>query len=431
MNTKGSKNTVWGMILAVGLAMVGAAFILEDVRVMAAVAIGWGLVSYGVGRYWRERGWDSETASALSVSMKENDEDRFLHEIVKELSHMQSSQDLLERYQGFERMVEASLFRALGPCTVTYWCPDNRWRELVECVIRPTGGAETAVGRGGMIQGRSPCRVPLDSRIIEHVLRSQRPYLKYDPGSSRLMVSYAPEGSLPSEACISLERLYGQPLVVNVNKICEPLRVRPDDFYLAVDLITLFWEQLQATNQRQWMVEHEEASRALRDDAFLRQAQQRAEQAQQADERFSLIVLAIHGFRGMFAGQAHRWRELHGVIGREVYHAISEHKAEVLLGKMADDIFVVQLPHTDEFLADALMRKVIGSLQRRLPQDLVLRRLDIMAIEARWALADQKKYAGSVSDMLNGLYRRMFRREGASLDRMCHIELGSSLAGVS
>lgn len=418
--------------LAVVAGIITGAVLLAYLGIWPAIGgalVSW-VVGYGMVYGYRQSRSDRKEVDVSPLSSEAANEDRFLHTVVKELSQMQASHDLLERYQSFGCMIEASLIRALGPCQVTLWCPDNRWENLVECVIQQMAGPGTAAGELEP-QDRNPQHVPLDSRIIEHALRSQKPYLAYDPSVARLMVSYAPEGSLRSEACIPLERRYGQPLVINVNGIADPTKVRPEDFYLAADLIGLFWQQLQATNQRQWMIEHDQTSRALRDDAFLTQAQQRAERAHQAEQPFAVMVLTLHGFRGMFAGHAHQWRELSGIIGRRLYQALADHKQEFLLGKMADDAFAVLFMDTDESLAYTIVREVMNSLQWRLPQDTTLQRLEVMAVEMRWAGADQRQFSGDMSDMLNRIYRRLFIRGQNKWEHVYHIELGQAAGGVS
>ncbi|MBN1552947.1 hypothetical protein JW979_15845, partial [bacterium] len=45
-------------------------------------------------------------------------------EMIEELSRMQKSDDLFERYHSFTRLIEENMCEMLGPCTVSLWCPE-------------------------------------------------------------------------------------------------------------------------------------------------------------------------------------------------------------------------------------------------------------------------------------------------------------------
>jgi len=343
--------------------------------------------------------------------------------LLSELGRMQTSDDLLERYQYFLGIVEKCLEAALGPCTVSLWCPDPNYEYLVECVINsdaPRHSWSRAVWALPHDQ-RDPCRVPLDSPEILNALHTTRPYLAehfVSPSVSRQLSS----ATLNCDACIPLYRNYGLPLLICAEcapPVGPPERLGELDFNNAVDLITLTWNLLQAANQRQWLISHEQASRVLRADAFVRQGQLMADRAGKRDELFCVVVLTIRGFRGMFAGRSRQWQDLADLLGRCLADSLRQKERPFLLGRMADDVFCLLLCDCDEFLADATMKQLTQQMDQQVPRSPRLRQLDIMAIEMQWTLADHRDYDGSFQKMLDRIYRRLFDRTDGS-ERYSH-----------
>jgi hypothetical protein len=340
------------------------------------------------------------------------EESAYLGEILDELTLMQNSEDLLERYQVFVRMAQKSLNHVLGCCAVSLWCPEHDYRNLIECVIRP-GGEPVHGGLSSSSNNasrRDPCRMPIDSQVIRDTLKTGKPYLASASSRAALVTGNA-EDSLRTDACLVLYREYGQPLLINAELIgVDSKGGDAEAFPAAVRLINLFWRQLQAANQRQWLAEHDEPSRALRDEVFLRQAQEWASNLSRRDELFALVVITMQGFRSMFAGSSDQWRCLSGLLGRCLQEVIGAQGEKFLLGKMADDVFALVLADKDVFLADVLMRSVVEKLGPQMNQDTALSTLNVLAVDIQWSIADHKQYQGDMERLLNKVYRRLFTR---------------------
>ncbi|MBN1765015.1 MAG: hypothetical protein JW860_07130 [Sedimentisphaerales bacterium] len=346
----------------------------------------------------------------------------YLRTILDELSLMQNSNDLLYRYQCFIRMSEKVLHHVLGSCCVSLWCPDSEYKKLVECVIRDSYAGSSSSDKAGREcfthhPARHPSSVPLDEFHIRESLTSGKSYLgPIAPGSAGDDKA-SQTCSLICHACIPLYREYGQPLLINVERTGAAAagpggrdhKSLRDDFDSAVDLIKLFWQHLQATNQRQWLIEHEPASGVLRKETFLLKAQNLAQRYRQQDELFSVVVLTVRGFRNMFAGQSGQWHQLSSAIGRCLNKLVREMSKESLLGRMADDVFAFILPRTNAFLAHSIMNALTDRLGQEMIKDQSFANLDIMAVDIQWSDADQTTFSGSMENMLDTIYRQLFR----------------------
>lgn len=331
-------------------------------------------------------------------------------EILAELSWLQNSDDLLERYQCFIRLAENSLNHALGGCGISLWCPDHNYQNLIECVINPGGksGVFSRTTRARGANSRMACRVPLDSAVIRKTLQTGKSYLAAPTGKDSFSGGSDPV-SLRTDACMVLYREFGQPLLINVERIgTEGRLVDADAFGAAVRLIKLFWDQLQAANRRQWRAEHDEISGALRDQVFLRQGHDWAESLYRRDELFSLVVITVRGFRSMFAGNSRQGRRLHGLLGRSLRRILTDNAEEFILGKMADDVFVLMLAGKDSFISQALMQSVVAKLQEEMKKYAPCDAPEVLAVDIQWTIADHKQYQGDLEGLLDRIYRRLF-----------------------
>lgn len=394
--------------------------------VILAVLIGAvGVVCFGLGRIGRGQLAEQVALSDVKELAQEHKVDEepigngdtadFLRGVLEEISFMQCSEDLFERYQYFTNLAEKVLNHTMGPCNISLWCPDYDYANLIECVIKPATHTESnsPIALNSRAQTRQPCQVPLDDNAIIESLKSGKPYLAElrapgQGGSSSELV-------LKCDGCIPLGRQYGQPLLVNIEldqmahgQESFDKNKREEKFATAVKLIGLFWKHLQATNQRQWMTEHDEPSGALRDETFLEQGQSRALKCVQRDEPFAVVVITLRGFRSMFAGNSQQWRSLAGLIGRSLKKKLTEKKKEFLLGKMADDVFALMLPCTDEFLAQNIMDTIVGQLEEQITEDEAVGSLDVMAVDIQWTVAGSNMYKDNLVGMLEGIYRRLF-----------------------
>ncbi|MBN2211284.1 MAG: GGDEF domain-containing protein [Sedimentisphaerales bacterium] len=351
--------------------------------------------------------------SALSI---DQDVD-FLRDVIGELTSLQQDDDLLERYQCFTRLTKQAMERVFGPCSVSLWCQDDSGARLVECMITSN------IAPVGASSHREPCRLPLDNPVHRLILETGKPYLAF-ASKANISSSVNPlEGTLKCLAALVLERPYGRPVLVNVDRIHDAERnINPRSFYLAVDLIRLMWSQLQAVNQRQWDKDHDPISRALRDDVFLERTEQWARQAQKSDQLFAVAVLALHGFRGAFAGQAHQWRQLSGAVSRIITETLNQRGRIFLLGRMADDVFALYLPHADSFIAQTVTQHLTHMLATALPVEAQKQRWNLSGLELRWGRTDIQDYCGSMTDLLNRHYRLMFTRSANKPECIVYID---------
>jgi len=349
-----------------------------------------------------------------AAATKAAGENTFLHRILEELSLMQNSDDLLERYRGFVRVIESSMQQALGDCGVSLWCPDHGYENLVECVIHPSHSNSSRIHTKSWptaSRWRRPCEVPLDSPVIRESLKSGRAYCAVTTDSENLMAGRAAEATLFCDACIPLYRSYGQPLLIQVERTgSRSPTCKPEEFHRTVKLIRFFWKQLQATNQRQWLVEHDEPTGALREETFLAQGQVWSDRFARRDELFSVVVITVRGFRSMFVGESARWRQLSGILGRSLRKILSEQFDKFLLGKMADDVFALMLPGIDRFLCESTMHRILKSLERELLHNQENNLPEIPVVEMQWTDADHKQYEGDLEQFLNDIYCRLFSR---------------------
>ena len=335
--------------------------------------------------------------------------DNMLRDLLDELTSMQNSTDLLDRYQCFTRVAESILSRSVGAGGVSLWCPDDKYENLVECVIKPTRlkHLDGRYGRGR--SDRTPCVVPLDSADIRRSLKFDTPVLTGSLGLTVLAGEQFPEQSLRCDGCIPLFREHGQPLLVIFERTADSAKDDNEQaFSVAVNMIKSFWDQLQGINQRQWLIEHEINSGALRGDAFLREAQGWADQLHQQDELFTVVVITVRGFRSMFAGKSAQWRDLYSVVGRCLSDMLIAQGEKFLLGAMADDVLALLLPHKDAFLSELLMKNIVVGLSEQMQGSTELELTDVLAIELQWRCADHRRYQRSIQRHLDGLYSKLF-----------------------
>lgn len=322
--------------------------------------------------------------------------------VLAELQTLQDTDDLLQRYQAFIRVAEASLQNALGQATVSLWCPDPHYNTLVECVIPPAHKAHGRSAANILGSDRSACVVPFDSPAIRHALQTSQPFLRYpyrpsQPGTT----------ALHCDACLWLEREFGRPLLVNVQLAQAPTGKKPrQDFRAACKLITLYWRQLQAANQRQWCAEHDQNTGALHPDQFLRKSQAWALDLAHDDEPFTLVTLAAPGFRATFAHHAQLWSQLTTQLVANLRQSLANATPHYLLGRMADDVFALFLPGKDAFLAQLLIDNMNKEISQPSQNDENIT-VHHDKLELRWALADHNQYADDLETMLNSLYRRL------------------------
>ena len=348
----------------------------------------------------------NKKASGSSFAKPKENHQR-LHPTIDELTLLHTSDDLYERYQCFIRLTEDSLQDVLGPCDITLWCLDHNPEYLIECLIPSTGSANASITRYTHRHHR-PYRIKLDCPVIRHALSTKQPCMI----SSLQKVSelhHCPKDQLLSDACIPLYRDYGQPVIASIK------RTRPytaldknENFYQACKLIRLFWEQLQIANQRQWQSEHDMNDNVLHEQAFIEHAQNYAAKAARQDELFCLVVITLQGFRSMFAGQSQQWRRLSSLISQSLHGCLDKAHQDFFLGKMADDVFAILLHRTDQFLAKALMDKVLEQVDREIGSSRELQTLDVHELTVKWTLADHQKYRQSITDMLDNIYGGLF-----------------------
>ena len=341
-------------------------------------------------------------------------ENTYLHGILEELSLMQNSEDILERYRGFVRVIESSLQQVLGDCGISLWCPDHGYQKLVECVIHPTQGNQSRINTKLLQKTnrwRTPCEVPLDSPVIRDSLKTGRAYCAVTTDSENLMAGRAAEATLPCDACIPLYRSFGQPLLIQVERTGSSMPLcKLEAFQRTVKLIRFFWKQLQATNQRQWLAEHDEPTGALREEAFLTQGQAWSDRFARQDELFAVVVITVRGYRSMFAGDSARWRQLSKTLGRSLRKILTDQFDKFLLGKMADDVFALMLPGIDQFLCETTIHRILKRLEQEILQEPEDNLSEIPFVDIHWAGADHTHYEGNVEELLNNIYCRLFTR---------------------
>lgn len=348
-----------------------------------------------------------------------------LRNMLNELTQMQKEDDLAERYQCFIRVIESALRHALGQCNVSLWVSDEEHENLIECLIRPSRSIDTAGGLHASVRKRrDPYILPIDSSNIRRSLETGQPFLIDASSAEGVIAGHSPDLQLRHSGCIPLYRPYGEPLLI----VFEHMRGgvgkdRKKAFLAAVELIEMFWNHLQATNQRQWMVEHDPDTQAVRADVFLNAAQEMADCLQRNDELFTLVVVTVQGFRKMFAGTSQKWNHLYGSISRGINRILTQRDDQFLLGTMADDVLALLLPGKDAFLSRALMSGIVKTLAEQLQSEACERLSGIMAISIKWRLVDHRQYRGNVQALLDETYSRLFGPEENDGNHTCHIEL--------
>ncbi len=358
----------------------------------------------------------------------------YLRGLLNELGRMHNNADLYERYQCFTRIVEDGLNEVLGPATVSLWCPSPGRDELIACQIRPETVNQRTF-RNWMHREHSSeedTSIPIRQEMIRQALQTGTPQW-VDPADQQIRSVIGKSRHNGFDVCIPLYRDYGQPLLVLTRR--QPgASSKWNEAALRdlVELIQQFWEQLQATNQRQWQVEHDDSSGVLRDSVFLRRAQDWASQAQAHEELFTLVVTTMRGFRRMFAGEADKWRRHSGLFAGLLHEGLKQCDPGTpgfLIGRMADDVFAVMLLRKDAFLGRSLMEQLGVRLQLRLSEQSRGAALGLAAVDVQWTLADQEEFDGDIEEMLNQLYRRLFSRDAAESAAVQRLVMDPSVCG--
>ena len=351
-----------------------------------------------------------EPVRALSLESTRESHTKNTHAmkgILTGLSVMHHSQDLYERYQCFVQVIENGFNEVFGPCNVTLWCPDKNNDKLVECVIQPNISIRNGSGEfaESHFRDRQACEIPLDIDIVKKALATKQPCLV-----TNVIKQYQSPGLQPKfDVCIPLFREFGQPVLVMARRIKNAGTPFSTEVFLEwVEIIRHFWQQLQATNQRQWRVEHSELDGVLRDQFFLERAESLVSDWNQKNELFSLCVVSIGGFRQTLGGQADLWRRMTGLFGRSLDESLVNRKEEFLLGRMADDVFVVLLPRKDRYIAQVCFEQVLDGLSQMITARCESERIYNRVMELQWSLADHTDYRGSVATLLSEIYKGLF-----------------------
>ncbi len=331
-----------------------------------------------------------------------------LTDLLRYSVQMLTSQDLIERYHSFNELTERLYCRLTGRSSVSLWCPDSSREMLIECVSGMNQGTgETRVAN------HTPSQIPLKGECAINALETGKPYIV--PDISR----YRTENQEPDawQASVPLVRKYGQPLLAMIEWVGyetltasqkKELKAR---FHHAAEISQLFWQQLQAINERQWQMEHDEFSRTLRADVFVERGQEWADQCIRKDDPFSVVVLSIRGFRRLFAGQSQTWNQISGLIGGKLGDILNRSGKAYLLGRMADDVFALIMPRTDTYLASQIMQSGLKTLNEEIGQTRQSDFGDILSIDLAWMAADKRLYQGRLSDMLDRIYRSFFNTD--------------------
>ena len=357
-----------------------------------------------------------------------------LRGLLDELTQMQKENDLRRRYQCFLRVIESVLRETVGPCGVSLWVPDTEHENIIECLIRPKHSSEHNRGSlAGARMGREPFSLPIDSANIRRSLQTGRPFLVERSGLNGIVAGHSPTVALRHDGCIPLCREYGEPLLVILEHTKGGIKSsRRKEFDSAVEMIEMFWNHLQVTNQREWMVEHDPATEAVRADAFLNGAQSWVDDLHRRDELFTVVAITVQGFRRMFAGTSQKWQNLYSTVCRSVNRIFTERGDEFMLGTMADDVLAVLLPGKDTFICRAVMSAVMKKLQDELRSARGEGLSGIAAVNIQWRLADHNEYCGSIQGMLDQAYGDLFRQDGNDVDNhACHIDLERTEAPVT
>ena len=418
---------------------------LHDLVMLAVLVIGGCVAGFVLG----SRRPEAAGASAASAPSQSEQDLRDLHAasteraikvraehlrgILDELNAMQSTDDILERYHCLIRVIETTLSHCMGMCNVSLWCPDADYKNLVECVIRsPKKAAWEPDGSPSDTGcGRAPYVVPLDSAVIRRALNSAEPYLATDPGANSALLGSDPDGAVRCDACIPLYRCYGQPVIINVERSVPAGRCATGAFQTVVELIRLFWKQLQIANQRQWAVEHDEPSGALRDRAFLLAGQSWADKAVARDELFSLAVIGIRGFHDLPLQHSYQRRQLSAIVGRRLRERLTQRSDNFLIGKIADEVYAVMIARTDRFLAEVVMDSIMKQLERQLHTDDAIEDLHLTAVDIQWICVDHTEYAGEFGELLDAASERLFGNAEGEPTQTLRISLVQQTAKVS
>lgn len=374
-----------------------------------------------------------ESATTTGTAAPPTPPTEMLRNMLDELTQMQKEDDLAARYQCFIRVIESALRHALGRCNVSLWVADGEHENLIECLIRPSQSIDTADDLHASVRKRrDPYILPIDSPNIRRSLETGQPFLIDASSAEGVIAGQSPDLQLRHSGCIPLYRQYGEPLLI----VFEHMRGgvgkgRKKAFLGAVELIEMFWNHLQATNQRQWMVEHDPDTEAVRANTFLDAAQGWADRLQRDDELFTLVVVTVQGFRKMFAGTSQKWNHLYGSISRGINRILTQRDDQFLLGTMADDVLALLLPGKDAFLSRALMSGIVKTLAEQLKSETPEGLSGIMAISIKWRLVDHREYRGNVQVLLDETYSRLFGPEDNDGNHTCHIGLDAVEAGTS
>lgn len=354
---------------------------------------------------------------------------KMLEQMLEELAQMHKTEDLTQRYQCFTRLTESMLGRAVGPCSVSLWVPDSDHAQLIECVIRPNHSPDKVTGSlANRIKLREPVVLPIDSVDIRRSLQNGEPFIVECSAANGIIAAHSPNLQLRHDGCIPLYRQYGEPLLIIFEHTAGGIKPgRKTAFDAAVEMIQMFWNHLQGINQRQWMVEHDPSAEAVRADTFLNVAQAWADRLQHQDELFTVAVITIQGFRRIFAGTSQKWHTLYGIVSRSINRTVSTRNDEFLLGAMADDVLAIFLPRKDAFISRALMATIMKKITDQLQQEADPGLAGIIAIKIRWRLTDHRQYHGSIQEMLDEAYRKLFDiHANDDQNHSCHIDLATT-----
>ncbi len=372
----------------------------------------------------------SPQQNTKTMSKLPHQESEYLQGVLSELSLMHSCDDVYQRYQCFIRIIEDGFYHILGPCCVTLWYPDPHSEYLVECQIKPS--MNLGVFTDGFTVDkhieRNPYKMKLDSFVIQRSLEEKNPYLL---SVTEPIPKSAIKGSFECDACIPLYRNYGQPLLVCVRHTADKkIAGSQKSFEEISDLIKLFWEQLQISNQLQWIGQHDPDNKILRHNGFLEQAEDKAMRAIKQDQLFSVVVVMVYGFRGMFSGQSQRWRKITTLLTQALTECLAEKNQDALMGKMADDVFAIMLPRTDAFIANNLMQTLMKDVGENLNAN-ANEVMGMMDLEIQWSLSDHRDFNGSMSEMLDDIYEKLFTDIRSGQNHPARIVLTSNVSEVS
>ena len=272
--------------------------------------------------------------------------------VTKFNSWLPDHSEVAHLWRSFDQLVREILCDELGATRVRCFHHGKN----TDTNERPSKGAQP--NDAGQHETRGP--------LLEHVLATGREYVAHDVDHSSLLKELSAQDA-DNWAWVWPVRTEQRSLgVVAVAELSDPDRLTPMLRQTIGPLITLFWSTVENLGRLHRGSRTDQASGVLTRSDFFQLAERTLTESYANHEPLVLLVLSLEGLRRL--DDEGRWRERDALIKQVGALLLQRVRSDDLVGRFADERFVVALRRLDVGLGRLLSQKILAAANERVAE---------------------------------------------------------------